>query len=631
MTRMVPGTMRGAPRKVPGTMRGTTGWEARVDRRLAEIRAAGRWRQVRPFDAFGPTGTLADDTPVTSFASNDYLGLSAHPEVVAAAHAALDRWGAGATASRLVVGSRPAHHALEADLAAWKGTEAALVFPTGYAANVGVLTALAGPGTRILSDALNHASIVDGCRLARGELTVVPHADHDALAAALAADDRPTVVVADSVFSMDGDAADVDALAALCACHGAAALVLDEAHAVLGPDIDPAAHPDLMLIRVGTLSKALGALGGFVACSAAVRDLLVNVARPFIFTTALSPADAAAGHAALGIVRGAEGDALRARLRTHVDRLAPGHPSPIVPVVLGAEEAAVAAADALLAQGLLVPAIRPPTVPEGTSRLRVTFSAAHTDADVTRLLTALEPHLPERTRGSRRPELGTDSPEFAERAVATRPTTLVAVLGTGTEVGKTWVAARLLAALRADGRTVAARKPAQSAEPDDPAPSDADVLAGATGEDPLAVCPAHRRYARAMAPPMAAAALGLPGLTIAEMAAEITWPAGIDVGLVETAGGGASPAADDGDSIALVRAVRPDHVVLVADAGLGTLNGVRLTLAALAAGPTPVTVVLNRYDAADPLHLANRDWLRTREGLDVVVDVEALAQRFSAG
>ncbi|HEX7133215.1 MAG TPA: aminotransferase class I/II-fold pyridoxal phosphate-dependent enzyme, partial [Iamia sp.] len=559
-------------------------------------------------------------------ASNDYLGLSAHPAVVAAAHAALDRWGAGSTASRLVVGSRPAHHALEADLADWKGTEAALVFPTGYAANVGVLTALAGPGTRILSDALNHASIVDGCRLARGELTVVPHADHEALAAALAADDRPTVVVADSVFSMDGDAADLDALADLCTRHGAA-LVLDEAHAVLGPDIDPADHPDLLLVRVGTLSKTLGSLGGFVACSSSVRDLLVNVARPFIFTTALSPADAAAGHAALGIVRGPEGDDLRARLRAHVDRLAPGHPSPIVPVVLGAEDAAVAAADALLARGLLVPAIRPPTVPEGTSRLRVTFSAAHTDADVDRLLAALEPFTPDRTRWDGRPVSGAYPTEFAEGVVPTRPTTLVAVLGTGTEVGKTWVAARLLAALRAQGLTAAARKPAQSAEPDDPAPSDADVLAGATGEDPEAVCPAHRRYARAMAPPMAAAALGLPGFTVADLVGEVTWPAGVDVGLVETAGGGASPAADDGDSLDLVRALRPDHVVLVADAGLGTINGTRLTVAALRL-TTPLTVVLNRFDDADPLHVANRDWLRTREGLDVVVDVEALAVRF---
>lgn len=211
--------------------------------------------------------------------------------------------------------------------------------------------------------------------------------------------------------------------------------------------------------------------------------------------------------------------------------------------------------------------------------------------------------------------------------MTTRPTTVLGVLGTGTEVGKTWVAGELLARLRAAGLVVAARKPAQSAEPDDPGPSDADVLATATGEDPLAVCPAHRRYARAMAPPMAAEVLGLEPFTIADLAAEVTWPAGVDLGLVETAGGGASPAAADGDSIDLLRAVAPDHVLLVADAGLGTINGIVLTLRALATD-TPTTVVLNRFDAGDDLHAANRDWLRTREGLDVVTDVEALADRF---
>ncbi len=210
-----------------------------------------------------------------------------------------------------------------------------------------------------------------------------------------------------------------------------------------------------------------------------------------------------------------------------------------------------------------------------------------------------------------------------------RPTTLIGVLGTGTEVGKTWASARLLEGLRSRGRSVAARKPAQSAEPDDPAPSDADVLAAATGEDPHVVCPAHRRYARAMAPPMAAAALGLPAFAVADLVGEASWPPGVDVGLVETAGGVASPAADDGDSLDLLRALGPDHVLLVADAGLGTINGVRLAVAAASADPWPVTVLLNRYESRDPLHLANREWLRTREGLDVVVDVEALVERFS--
>ena len=311
----------------------------------------------------------------------------------AAAHDAIDRWGTGATASRLVVGSRPVHHDLEADLAGWKGTEAALVLPTGYMANLGVLSVLAGPGTRIVSDELNHASIIDGCRLARGELAIAPHADVAAVDRLLAADDRPAVVVTDTVFSMDGDAADVDGLAEVCARRGAL-LVLDEAHAVLGPDLDATRHPGLALVRVGTLSKTLGSLGGFVAGTGALRDLLVNAARPFIFTTGLSPADAAAGRAALAVLRSSEGDDLRARLRALVDRLAPGHPSPIVPVVLGSEGRAVAAAEALLAQGLLVPAIRPPTVAPGTSRLRVTLSAAHTDAQVDALLAGLDAVAP---------------------------------------------------------------------------------------------------------------------------------------------------------------------------------------------------------------------------------------------
>jgi 8-amino-7-oxononanoate synthase len=187
---------------------------------------------------------------------------------------------------------------------------------------------------------------------------------------------------------MDGDVADLDAVADLCRRHRAL-LVIDEAHAVLGPDPGPGCFDGVEVVRVGTLSKTLGSLGGFAACSERVADLLVNAARSAIFTTGLSPADAAAGRAALQVLRSAEGDRLRATLRRHVDRLRPGHPSPIVPVVVGSEDDAVAAAGALLDRGLLVPAIRPPTVPPGTSRLRITFSAAHTDDDVARLLDAL--------------------------------------------------------------------------------------------------------------------------------------------------------------------------------------------------------------------------------------------------
>jgi 8-amino-7-oxononanoate synthase len=322
---------------------------------------------------------------VVSFAANDYLGLSAHPAVVAAAHAALDRWGAGAGASRLVTGSRPVHSELERALAGWKGEEAALLFPTGYAANLGVLATIAWAGARILSDERNHASIVDGCRLARAHVSVWRHRDLGHLGAMLDADPRPAVVVTDTVFSMDGDVAPVEAIGDVCRSRGAL-LVVDEAHAVLGPDPDLG---DVDHLRVGTLSKALGSAGGFVAGPRPLVQLLLNRARPAIFSTACSPVAAAAALAALDVARSTEGDALRARLRAHVERVAPGHPSPIVPVVLGTEERAMAASSQLLERGLLVPAIRPPTVAPGTARLRVTLSAAHTDAQVDALVAAL--------------------------------------------------------------------------------------------------------------------------------------------------------------------------------------------------------------------------------------------------
>jgi 8-amino-7-oxononanoate synthase len=367
-----------------------TSWAERVAGRLGDIRAAGRWRAVRPLDGRLPEVTL-DGAAVVSFASNDYLGLAAHPDVAAAAHAAIDRWGTGTGASRLVVGARPIHDELEHELARWKGAEAALVLPTGYMANLAVLaTVAAGPEVLVVSDELNHASIVDGCRLSRGQVAVARHADVDHVDALLAAHDGPAVVVTDSVFSMDGDEAPIDGLFAVCGRRGAL-LVLDEAHAVLGPTVDlaAAARAGTELVRVGTLSKSLGSLGGFVAASRDLCDLLVNAARPFIFTTAGTPADAAAALAALRIVRGPEGEVLRRQLARHIDAVAPGHPSPIIPVLLGDEASALAAAAALLERGLLVPAIRPPTVAPGTSRLRVALSAAHTDAQVERLLKAL--------------------------------------------------------------------------------------------------------------------------------------------------------------------------------------------------------------------------------------------------
>jgi 7-keto-8-aminopelargonate synthetase-like enzyme len=303
-----------------------------------------------------------------------------------AAAEALERWGTGSGSARLIVGSRPVHTRLEAALADWKGTEEAVVFPTGFSANLGVLGVVGGPGVTICSDELNHASIIDGCRLARAEVAVYRHADVDDLERRMAAAPGPVVVVTDSVFSMDGDVAPLAPIGRLCAARGAL-LVVDEAHAVLGPDVP--AVPGLEVLRVGTLSKTLGALGGFAAGAAALCRLIVNRARPYVFTTAPTPADAAAALAALGVLRSGEGAALTTRLRSHLDRVAPGHPSPIVPVVVGDEDAALGAAAALLERGLLVPAIRPPTVAPGTSRLRITLSAAHSDDQVSALIDAL--------------------------------------------------------------------------------------------------------------------------------------------------------------------------------------------------------------------------------------------------
>jgi 8-amino-7-oxononanoate synthase len=368
-----------------------SGWGERIASRNRTIREAGRWRSLRPLDGGRPRTRLsASGREVVSFASNDYLGLSQHPEVVAAAHAALDTSGAGAGAARLIVGARPVHDELEAELAAWTGREAALLFPTGFQANLGVLGALAAaaPDCVILSDELNHASIIDGCRQASAQVVVYRHNDVDHVIELLGSHvGRPVLVVTDSVFSMDGDAAPLDDLAAACADHDAL-LVVDEAHAVLRPPT-----PDGAVV-VGTLSKATGALGGFVAADRETVELCLNTARSFIFTTAGTPADAAAALASVRIQRSAEGARLRARLRENIEVLAPGHDSPILAIVLGAEDHALATAAELLERGLLVPAIRPPTVAPGTCRLRVAISAAHEPTDLVALRSALAELVP---------------------------------------------------------------------------------------------------------------------------------------------------------------------------------------------------------------------------------------------
>jgi 8-amino-7-oxononanoate synthase len=373
-----------------------TDWNAWATAQLDGLRALNRFRETVPFDGDGPDGVVRGKR-MLSFASNDYLGLASHPAVRAAAISAIERFGTGAMASRLIVGTRSLHRELEQAIAEWKCTESALVFSSGYAANMGVIATLGEADVTLFSDALNHASIIDGCRLAKARTIVYRHLDLDHLQQLLRQTAGRKIVVTESVFSMDGDCAPLQALAELCVEHGAL-LVLDEAHAVLGPKLE--CTNALQVLHVGTLSKTLGALGGFVAGSSRLIELLINRARTFIFTTGLSPADTAAALAALRICESDEGDRLRARLRLLIDMLQPNHSSAIVPIILGEDSAALDAAAQLKERGIHVPAIRPPTVPKGTSRLRVALSAAHTETSVQLLRDALDEIAVKRTQAA---------------------------------------------------------------------------------------------------------------------------------------------------------------------------------------------------------------------------------------
>ncbi|MCE5233704.1 MAG: 8-amino-7-oxononanoate synthase [Xanthomonadaceae bacterium] len=368
---------------------------------LARDHLVRRLRTVGAAD--GPWLTL-DGRRLLSFASNDYLGLAQHPALREALTAAAAQWGVGATAAHLLGGHRAPHAELEAALAAWTGREKALLFSTGYMANLGVLDALLGEGDLCVQDRLNHACLIDGARLAGCELKRYPHADADGAARQLAGTaDAAALLASDGVFSMDGDVAPLAALAALCKREGAT-LMVDDAHGlgVLGPDgagslaaagLTQADAPVLM----ATLGKALGVAGAFVAGPAVLIDALAQFARTHVYTTATPPALAAATLRAVAIAR-AEGER-RERLMRLIALFRDGarahglalldSPTPIQPVLVGDSGAALAAAAALEAAGFYVPAIRPPTVPQGKARLRVTLSAAHAPSDVERLLDAL--------------------------------------------------------------------------------------------------------------------------------------------------------------------------------------------------------------------------------------------------
>lgn len=421
---------------------------------LAELDARGLRRRLRGIESACSARVRRDGREMICLCSNNYLGLANHPEVIEAARRAVEQWGWGAGASRLVSGHMTPHGELERRLAAFKGTEAALVCSTGYQANLAAIRGLAGKGDVILLDKLNHASIIDAARGSGATVRVFPHRDDGKLERLLerTADARRRVIVTDSLFSMDGDFADLPRLVELKRRHDAI-LCIDEAHAtgVFGENgrglAEAMGVEDEIDVVVGTLSKALGGIGGFVAGSAAFIDWLVNTAGAFIYTTALPPAACAAATAALDLIerepeRRHRLLAMAARLREELsgrhdlrpltlagpkdparsDTATPrsdsaaarservgrqgspatvqrgfdiaGSRSQIIPLVIGPADEAVKLAAALEAEGLLIPAIRPPTVPRGRSRLRISLCADHTDADLDLLLAALDRHRP---------------------------------------------------------------------------------------------------------------------------------------------------------------------------------------------------------------------------------------------
>jgi 8-amino-7-oxononanoate synthase len=382
---------------------------AALDRELQSLEERSLRRRRRIADTPCAPHVQVDGRQMLAFCSNDYLGLAAHPEVVEALREGAARYGVGSGGSHLISGHSLAHGRLEERLAAFVAphleSPRALYFSSGYMANLAVLSALAGRDAEIFSETLNHASLIDGTRLSRAALQIYPHGDIDALAGMLAASTAATkIVVTDSVFSMDGNLAPLPALLALCEQHEAW-LIVDDAHGfgVLGAHgrgaLEHFALRSPYLIYIGTLSKAAGVGGAFVAAHASVIEWLLQRARPYIYTTAAPPALAHALLTSLDLIEGAEGATRRMRLHRLIAQFTAGltlqrwqlsaSDTAIQPLIIGRNDEALEVAAVLYAQGLWVPAIRPPTVPLNTARLRITLSAAHTEGDVARLAVTL--------------------------------------------------------------------------------------------------------------------------------------------------------------------------------------------------------------------------------------------------
>ena len=391
-TRNSPAPRIGANRAGPSPL------DAVADDILAGIRERGTYRRMRVLDGVQAPRMSVDGRDVLLFAGSNYLDLARHPEVIEAAERGAREWGCAAGGSRLITGNLKVHEALESELAAFFDTEAALAFNTGYMANVGVIPSLVGPGDVLVSDELNHASIIDGAKLARTEVAVFRHGDVDSFAQTLASvrpEARRILVAIDGVYSMDGDVAPVAEI--VKRAHDAEAMVLlDDAHGTgcLGSRGRGTAEAAGVLgevdILMGTLGKSIGSFGAFVAGSAKLRDLLVNTARSFIFSCALAPAQVEAARVSLRLIDeepwrrerlAANCDRLRARLSDNGISTAPST-THILPVILGENERTMAACEALLERGYYAQGIRHPSVPSGSARLRITPMATHDEADI---------------------------------------------------------------------------------------------------------------------------------------------------------------------------------------------------------------------------------------------------------
>jgi 8-amino-7-oxononanoate synthase len=370
---------------------------------LEKIKESGLYRRLRLVDGDQDATLTVDGREVVNFSSNNYLGIANHPELAVAAKAAIDRYGCGSGASRLITGNMTLHEELELKLAEFKGTESALVFNSGFQANTGVLSTLVGEGDVIFSDALNHASIIDGCRLARARTQIYQHRDLDQLELQLreAPSGARRLIVTETIFSMDGDEAPLAAIVGLAEKYDAMVMV-DEAHAtgIFGANgagvVVKLGLGERVLVQMGTLGKALGGFGAYVAGSSALRDLLINRCRTFIFTTALPPAIMAMAMAAIDLVR--REPERRAALWQNCRSLKQGlrelgyalgaSESPILPLIIGDADQCMQFSERLLEKGIFAQGIRPPTVPPGTSRLRITLMATHTRTQLDRAIEA---------------------------------------------------------------------------------------------------------------------------------------------------------------------------------------------------------------------------------------------------